>query len=62
MSLCSPDGHVIGGGVGGVLTAGSPVQVFPTVVTPSFTVPSVCLFLFFQQNARRMEITAGGGM
>ncbi|KAH7841795.1 hypothetical protein Vadar_034446 [Vaccinium darrowii] len=27
VSLCSPDGHVIGGGVGGVLTAGSPVQV-----------------------------------
>ncbi|XP_057510089.1 AT-hook motif nuclear-localized protein 5-like [Actinidia eriantha] len=27
VSLCSPDGHVIGGGVGGVLIAGSPVQV-----------------------------------
>ncbi|PSR91496.1 AT-hook motif nuclear-localized protein [Actinidia chinensis var. chinensis] len=27
VSLCSPDGHVIGGGVGGMLMAGSPVQV-----------------------------------
>ncbi|KAA8522396.1 hypothetical protein F0562_013243 [Nyssa sinensis] len=27
VSLCSPDGHVIGGGVGGMLIAGSPVQV-----------------------------------
>lgn len=28
VSLCSPDGHVIGGGVGGMLIAASPVQVF----------------------------------
>ncbi|XP_057512146.1 AT-hook motif nuclear-localized protein 5-like [Actinidia eriantha] len=27
VSLCSPDGHVIGGGVDGMLMAGSPVQV-----------------------------------
>uniref|UniRef100_A0A5B7BZJ9 AT-hook motif nuclear-localized protein n=1 Tax=Davidia involucrata TaxID=16924 RepID=A0A5B7BZJ9_DAVIN len=27
VSLCSPDGHVIGGGVGGMLIAASPVQV-----------------------------------
>lgn len=28
VSLASPDGRVIGGGVGGMLTAASPVQVF----------------------------------
>ncbi|KAL6979587.1 hypothetical protein U1Q18_021245 [Sarracenia purpurea var. burkii] len=27
VSLCSPDGHVIGGGIGGILIAASPVQV-----------------------------------
>lgn len=27
VSLASPDGRVIGGGVGGMLTAASPVQV-----------------------------------
>ncbi|KAL6986233.1 hypothetical protein U1Q18_019601 [Sarracenia purpurea var. burkii] len=27
ISFCTPDGHVIGGGVGGMLIAGSPVQV-----------------------------------
>lgn len=28
ISVCSPDGHVIGGAIGGRLIAASPVQVF----------------------------------
>lgn len=35
VSLASPDGRVIGGGVGGVLIASSPVQVTPFSVLPS---------------------------
>jgi len=36
VSLASPDGRVIGGGVGGVLIASSPVQV----TTPFLVLPS----------------------
>lgn len=32
VSLASPDGRVIGGGVGGMLIAASPVQVFSILV------------------------------
>lgn len=34
ISVCSPDGHVIGGAIGGRLIAASPVQVF-----------ALCLFI-----------------
>jgi hypothetical protein len=36
VSLAGPDGRVLGGGVAGLLTAASPVQVFPLTSTINF--------------------------
>lgn len=36
VSLASPDGRVVGGGVAGLLVAASPVQVWISVWGPNF--------------------------
>lgn len=49
VSLASPDGRVVGGGVAGLLVAASPVQVW--------AVPNLCFhcyILFFKQNFHEM--------
>lgn len=45
ISVCSPDGHVIGGAIGGRLIAASPVQVFAECLFISQSFGSIC-FLF----------------
>lgn len=45
VSLASPDGRVVGGGVAGLLVAASPVQVsFPLCSVCSFTKESHCAY------------------
>lgn len=48
VSLASPDGRVVGGGVAGLLVAASPVQVIN--VLPSFSTLHAQSFLLFTLN------------